>query len=162
METPLSPNWPATWISTFTFLLSPVKAFILPRVPEAWRFTAAALVCYAFTIVAAWRTPLTGPEVYVQGGVLLGLVYAGYAAARSSQGAAIGLGAAAVGTGAAAGIGLILPAFAQEPSVGEAAKEAARSQIAWWLAWGFSVLGGWIGRKLDGRPATIPSPRKKT
>lgn len=158
METPLSPNWPLAWVSAFNLLVSPVQSFLLPRFPLAWRYTVAGLFCYAFALFAAWQTALTGPEVLLQGGVLLGMAFGGYAAARSGVGLVAGFGAAAAGLVTTGAVALILPAFAQDPTaaagIADTAKDAAKAQVSWWIAWAFSVLGGWLGRKLDGKPIT--------
>jgi len=153
MGSPLSPNWPLVWIGVFNAVLSPVQAVLLPKFPQAWRYTIAALACYLFTIVAAWRTPLEMSEVLVQGGILLGMVMGGYAAARSNVGIVSALGAAAAGGAASGALAMVLPAFAQDPTVAEGAKVAAAESAKFWLAWALSVIGGKIGRWLDGMVA---------
>lgn len=136
----LSPFVPA-WLIV---LISPLLAFLGPRIPPAIKPVAAFLVAIGVVIYTVLASPLTWVELIPQAILLYGMVIGGYTAAKGIDRLSIKpvltaclLGMTVLGVGTA---------MAQP----EGAPVATTIYI--WSQWGLAWLGGAIARALKKLP----------
>ena len=157
MSTPLSPNWPAWLVAVIQLFAAPFQSLFLPKIPQQWRVVTCGVIAFAITALAVQFTALEPSELMMQAGVIYAMILSGYVVARNNQAAIAGLATAAVGAGAVSAAAFILPAFAQDSALAtgaaDAAKEAAKAQLSWWLLWAVGIIGGRLGRWIDGSHA---------